>query len=182
MKKLISLLLVLVMVVSVAAGCKSEDTTPTTTAPTAPAIVNLTGTMEEVIAAIYEKHAAVQLPLMTMTLDLADLDALGYHTGLTSADKVSEIAISEPMMGQPYSLLLVRVKNAADANAIAQEMFEKIDTRKWVCMEADTKIAASYGDVAMFFMVNTEFKEQVTTATMMDAFKTVCGGDVTVIQ
>lgn len=187
MKKLISLLLVLIMVVSVAAGCKSEDTNATTTTPTtptttAPAVQNLTGTMEEVITAIYEKHAALQLPLMSMTLDLTDLDTLGYNTGLTSAEKISQVAISEPMMGQPYSLILVRVKDAADANAIAKEMFEKVDTRKWVCMEADTKTAASYGDVAMFFMVKTDFKDQVTTATMMDAFKAVCGGNVTVVE
>jgi hypothetical protein len=58
-------------------------------------------------------------------------------------------------------------------------MLEKIDNRKWVCMEADTEIAAYYGDVAMFFMVSSEFASQVTTATMMDAFKAVCGGTVT---
>ena len=180
MKRAIAMLLALVCVMGlVACGNNAQGGETTTTAAT---VENLTGTMEEVIAAIGEKHAAVELPLMTMPLDLTDLDGLTYNTGLTSADKLSEVAISEPMMGQPYSLVLVRVKDAADAEAVAKEMLEKIDNRKWVCMEADTEIAAYYGDVAMFFMVSSDFASQVTTATMLEAFKAVCPGEVTEVQ
>lgn len=179
MKKAIAMLLALVCVMGlVACGTNNQGGGETTAAK----VENLTGTMEEVIASINEKHAAVELPLMSMTLDLSDLDGLTYNTGLTSADKVAEAAVSEPMMGQPYSLVLVRVKDAADAEAVAKEMLEKIDTRKWVCMEADTKTAAYYGDVVMFFMVSSEFAAQATTATMLDAFKAVCPGQVTEVQ
>ena len=175
MKKMIAMLLAVVLVMGLVA-CGNNAGSAETTAAKAE---NLTGTMEEVIAAIQEKHAQMELPLMAMTLDLTDLDGLTYNTGLTSADKITEAAICEPMMGQPFSLVLVRVKDAADAESVAKEMLEKIDNRKWVCMEADTEIAAYYGDVAMFFMVNSEFASQVTTATMLDAFKAVCGGAVT---
>ena len=173
MKKIIALLLAMVMMMAfVACGEEKEET---------PKVENLTGTMEEVIASINEKHGAVELPLMTMTLDLTDMDAVTYNTALTSVDNVSDIAISEPMMGQPYSLVLVRTKDGADAKAVAEEMYNKIDTRKWVCMEADTKTAAYYGDVAMFFMVNSEFASQTDTNKMVEAFKAVCPGEVTVV-
>lgn len=178
MKKLIAMLLVLVIGVSlIACGNKTEETGKTED----PTIVNLTGTMEETINAINEKHAAMELPLMVMPLDLTDVEGFTYYTGLTTTDNITDAAICEPMMGQPYSLVLLRVKEGTDAQTVAKEMFDNIDMRKWVCMEADTKTAAAYGDVAMFFMVNTEFAEQVTTATMMDAFKAVCGEGVTVI-
>ena len=178
MKKLIAMLLVLVIGVSlIACGNKTEETGKTE----APTIVNLTGTMEETINAINEKHAAMELPLMVMPLDLTDVEGFTYYTGLTTTDNITDAAICEPMMGQPYSLVLLRVKEGTDAQTVAKEMFDNINMRKWVCMEADTKTAAAYGDVAMFFMVNTEFAEQVTTATMMDAFKAVCGEGVTVI-
>ena len=177
MKKLIALLLVLVMGVSLIACGKTEESGKTE----APEIVNLTGTMEETINAINEKHAAVELPLMVMPLDLTDVEGFTYYTGLTTTDNIVDAAFCEPMMGQPYSLVLLRVKEGVDAKTVAQEMYDKIDMRKWVCMEADTKTAAAYGDVAMFFMVNTEFAEQVTTTSMMDAFKAVCGEGVTVI-
>ena len=173
MKKLIALLLALcLMMAFVACGEKKEET---------PKVENLTGTMEEVIAAINEKHGAVELPLMTMTLDLADMDGVTYNTGLESVEGVSDIAISEPMMGQPYSLVLVRTKDGVSAEAVAKEMLEKINPRKWVCMEADTKTAAYYGDVAMFFMVSSEFASQTDTTKMVDAFKAVCPGEVTVV-
>lgn len=173
MKKIVALLLCLTLAVAmVACGNKEDKKT---------SAKNLEGTMEEVIASVQEAHGAVELPLMAMTLDLTDVDGLTYNTSLTSADKVKEIAVSEPMMGQPYSLVMVRANSADDAAAVAQEMYDNIDTRKWVCMEADTKVAAYYGDVAMFFMVSSDFAEQTTTDKMVGAFKTVCGGDVTVI-
>lgn len=171
MKKIIAMALVLVTVLALAA-CGGEK---------APKTENLTGTMEEVIASINEKHGAVELPLMTMTLDLSDMDGVTYNTGLQSVESVSDIAISEPMMGQPYSLVLVRTKDGVSAKAVAEEMYNKIDTRKWVCMEADTKTAAYYGDVAMFFMVSSEFAAQTDTAKMVEAFKAVCPGEVTVV-
>lgn len=175
MKKMIALLLVLTVALGMAAcGGKSggEQT----------AAENLQGSMEELITAINDKHAKVELPLMSMTLDLSDADAIAYNTGLSEADKITEAAVSEPMMGQPYSLVLVRVAEGTDAAAVAQEMFDNVDGRKWVCMEADTRIAASYGDVAMFFMVSSEFAEQVSTATMLEAFKSICSGEVKVID
>lgn len=173
MKKMIALLLCLALAgAMVACGTKEEKKD---------SVKNLEGTMEEVIASVQEAHGAVELPLMSMTLDLSDVDGLTYNTSLTSADKVKEIAISEPMMGQPYSLVMVRANSAEDAAAVAQEMYDNIDTRKWVCMEADTKVAAHYGDVAMFFMVSSDFAEQTTTDKMVGAFKTVCGEGVTVI-
>ena len=173
MKKFIALLLALcLMMAFVACGEKKDET---------PKVENLTGTMEEVITSINEKHGAVELPLMTMSLDLTDMDGVTYNTGLQSVESVSDIAISEPMMGQPYSLVLVRTKDGVSAKAVAEEMYNKIDTRKWVCMEADTKTAAYYGDVAMFFMVSSEFASQTDTTKMVEAFKAVCLGEVTVI-
>ena len=174
MKKLISMLLALTAVFTLAAGCTPANEQPA-------AVENLPGTMEEVIASVNEKLGTLELPLMTQTLELSDVDALTYNTGLTSADKITQVAVSEPMMGQPYSLVMVRVKDAGDAAAVAQEMYDKVDTRKWICMEADTKVAASYGDVAMFFMVGSSFAQQVSTARMVEAFQQVCGGKATVI-
>lgn len=172
MKKIITLVLAMVLALSMVA-CGGNN---------AAKVEPLTGTLEEIIASINEKHGAVELPLMSMALDLTDIDGLTYNTGLTSADKITEAAISEPMMGQPYSLVLVRVADAANAAEIAKQMLDNIDTRKWICMEADTKVAAYYGDVAMFFMVSSEFAEQTSTDKMLEAFKGICAGEVTVVE
>ena len=178
MKKIIAAALSLVLMLGLLAGCGAKEAAPETTAPQATMPnVDLMGLTE----LIYEKHAPVDLSLVNNTLDLANMDLVTANTGLTSVDKVSEIVVSETMMGQPYSLVLVKAKDAADAAEIAQEMFDNIDQRKWICMEADTKTAAYAGDVAMFFMVSSDFSDVATTESMMTAFKDAVGVAVTEI-
>lgn len=172
MKKLAVAILALIMTISFA-GCAGN--TPTEGA------AGFDGTMSALIDKIYENHKDIELSLITTEIDLTDGDMLSYQTGLSSDDPIAEAAISETMMGQPYSLVLVRAKSAADAAAIAQKMYDSIDTRKWICMEADTKTAAYCGDVAMFFMVDSAFADSVTTDSILDAFRTACTGEVSVI-
>lgn len=170
MKKLISLILVLVMVTSVMAGCGAKESTKV-----------LEGTMEENINKIAEK-VPVEFMSGVKTVDLADtseegLWAVTYNTGLENGDKLSDLAVFEPMMGSmAFSLVMARVKNAADAQAVAEEMSEKIDTRKWICVEADQKMVATYGDVVMLIMLDSSL--ELTTQSYVDAFKTVCGGEL----
>ncbi len=200
MKKLICSALALAMALSVLAGCGSKNSTTDTTAPanpsestTAPseAVADPTaeGTdapaaseLEAFIESIYAKHAPLEMPLMTMTLDLNEVEVLTSYTGLTSAEKLKEVAASEAMMGQAYSLVVAKVANKDDAASVAKEMFEKVDQRKWICVEADTKVAAYCGDIVMFFMVSSEFSDIITTSSVVEAFKTACGADVTVID
>ena len=85
------------------------------------------------------------------------------------------------MGSQAYSLVVARVKNAADAPEVARQMYDNVDTAKWICVSADTKTAAYSGDVVMLFMVGSQFAESATTDTMLEAFKTVCGGNMTVV-
>lgn len=170
MKKLFSILLSLGLLLSLV-GCAKEA------APQA----GPQGTPEEIIAKIYENHQSLLLKVMTMDIDLSDGDAVRYNTGLESGDKLSAASLSEAMMGQAYSLVVARVKDAADAPQVAKDIYDNVDTAKWICVNADTKTAAYCGDVVMFFMVGSQYAESATTDTILEAFKTVCGGNVTVI-
>ena len=112
-------------------------------------------------------------------MDLTDttedgLWAFKSYTGMEAMDKVTDIAVYESMMGaQAFSLVAVRVAEGNDAKAVAQEMSDNIDTRKWVCVGADEKIVAGYGDVVMLIMLDTglELKAQ----DYVDAFQAICG-------
>lgn len=171
MKKLMCVLLAVCLLMSFSACGKK------TTPAAAPE-----GTPEEIIGKIYENHQSLKLNVMSVQLDVADADAVSYNTGLPSGDKLSAACVSEPMISsQAYSLVVARVKNAADAPAVAKEMLDKVDTSKWICVTADTKTAAYCGDVVMLFMVDSQFAESATTQSILEAFKTVCGGNVTVV-
>ena len=45
--------------------------------------------------------------------------------------------VAEPMIGSiPFAITLLKVDASADANALAKEIKEKVDPRRWVCVEA----------------------------------------------
>ena len=195
MKK-IALILSLVLMLAACGTTAPETTAPETTTPvettpvetlpleTEPVIESepefvLTET-EELLNKIYE-HVTVELPLMTMPMDLTDEFTVAAFTGAASAEGMIEGAFNESMIGaQAYSLSLVKCESADKAAELAQTMFDNIDTRKWVCVEATEKQAVVCGDLAFFVMLNPEYG--VTSDAIVEAFTTVVGGEVTIIK
>ena len=174
MKKLFAAALSLVMMMSLLAACGTKA--PEETQVQIPDV-----DMATMVDDIYANHTEIDLPLMTNPIELSDPDMVLYNTGLSHVENVQEAVVSEAMMGQPYSLVLVKTKDAASAAAVAQEMFDNIDQRKWICVEADTKTVAYVADVVMLFMVNSDFSDTATTQSMVEAFQKTVGTDVTVI-
>ena len=166
MKKWISLLLVMCIALSLSA-CGRKKAMP------------LTGTMEENVNRIMEKNPAEFMGGL-MPIDLKDtseegLWALKNYTGLTSAEKITDVAVYEPMTGsQAFSLVLVRVADEKDAKIVAQQMKDNIDPRKWICAGADQVMAAGYGDTVLFIMLDSNLGK--TAQSYVDTFKEICGG------
>ena len=192
MKKTISMFLILALAIAALAGCSAgkpaETTAPATEAPTeAPTDAPkpaLEGTLEEMIDRIYAQQS-VEFMVGTMPLDLTDtsedgLWALKNGTGLDSAADITEAVTSEAMIGSiPYSLVLVRVADAANAQSVAETMKSGIDPRKWICVEADDLKVCGYGDAVMLVMIGSQYAENGLTAqSFVDAFETVCGGSL----
>lgn len=172
MKKFTALLLAAFILLT-AVGCAKKEPSA------APATIE--GTTAEIIDKIYANHKEVDLYLETLPLDVTDSNAVTYNTGLASGDKLSEGSISEAMMSQAYSLVVLRVKDAADAPQIAKDIYDNVDTRKWICVEADAKTVMYSGDVVVLFMVDSTFDDLATPASMQEAFKTVSGGNMTIV-
>ena len=139
-----------------------------------------TKTLSEIIDMIYEKKP-VEINVMTSSVDLTNADMLKYNTGLDSADKIKEAAVSEAMIGsQAYSLVLVRVNDSADAADVAQSMKDGINTAKWICVQADDLKVSAYNDLVLLIMVDSQLSDTVTSAEITDAFKEICGGTLSV--
>ena len=165
MKKFIALVLALVMAVAmVACGEKAADKAP------------LTGTMEENALKIMEL-APVEFMGGCIPVDLTDADSVKYFTGLQNADSITDVAVYEPMMGsQAFSLVMVRTAEGADSKAVAEEMKNGIDPRKWICVGADEVMAAGYSDTAMFIMLDSQLG--LSAQSYVDAFQEVCGAEL----
>jgi len=172
MKKFVSVILALSLVLYLAAcgGNKKEEAE-------APAL-SVEGTMEELLNKTIEQRP-VEFMGGVIPVDLTDssedgLWALKSYTGLEDAAKITEAAAFEPMMGSmAFSMVLVRVADAADSKTVAESMKSGIDTRKWICVEADDLKVAGFGDVVMLIMVNSD--SGMTAQSFVDAFSKVAG-------
>ena len=200
MKKLIAMLLALAMVFAMAAcgATENKETEPATEATTEATeivteevteeatedvaeeiveeedfVIELSA-METLLNSIVEVQP-VEFMGMAMPVDLTDVDALPYFTGLTSAEGVVEAAVFEPMIGSiAFSMVAVQVAEGTDAAAVAEAMKSGIDTRKWICVEANDLLVATSNDVALLIMVDSN--NGLTAQSFVDAFNTVVAG------
>ena len=174
MKKITALLLALILVLTMLVGCDTAAPAPDAAA------VGPDGTLEEILENIYAT-VKPEFDVITMPIDLSDADSVKYFTGLDASDKVEEALVSESALGaQAYSLVLVRVNDAADAAQVAEEMKVGIDPRKWICVGADDLRVAGAGDVVMLIMLSTEYADAITAEAVVTAFADLCGGSVSI--
>lgn len=198
MKKIIALLLAVLLIGAMAVGCSNTNTNETekpTVNQTEPTDkvetpseneteepsegegdfeVELSET-EALLTAIMEAQP-MQFPTMVMPVDMTDEFALGAYTGLETADHVVEASFCEAMMGsQAFSLVLVKVDDAANAEAIANDIFTKVNPRKWICVEADDLMVVATGDLVLLAMMDSEYAADATAQSTVDLFAQQCG-------
>lgn len=170
MKKLISIVLLAALLLC---GCTGKGAN----APGDSATVEMS--LEDIMDGIYAAHP-VELNVPTQSLDLTNEWIPSSFLGLETADGITEAIASEPMMGsQAYSLVLCRVADSAKTADTASQMLHGIDTRKWICVEADDLQVVYYGDVIMLIMVSSDLADVATSQEMVDAFSSVLGQSVT---
>ena len=71
-----------------------------------------------------------------------------------------------------YSLVLLRLKDAADAQTIADAMLENINPAKWVCVMANVQRVVAFDDKVLYVMANTEL---VDVDALVDALPDALG-------
>ena len=114
------------------------------------------------VDSIYEVYPVEIMMPQTRAIDLAEESWLKYNAGLTldQGALVDAGVLSESLTGsQAYSLVLLRLKDAADAPAIAEAMLENIDPAKWVCVVADVQRVVAFDDKVLYVMANRELAD-----------------------
>lgn len=175
MKKVLAISLALVLLVCFAA-CGGNTTK----------VEPYEGDLSAVIASIYEKQPVEFMVCEAMPVDLADAWSVQSYLGITADENATEGSIpqtgikeayfSESMIGaQAYSLVVARVEDAEKIEEIKKAMFEGIDTRKWICVEADQLRVVSCKDIIMLVMVSSQLAPGVADG-MVDAFGEIISG------
>ena len=133
--------------------------------------VNSAEDLTALVDKIYEGQTIEMPMLMNQPIDISDNDLVKSVTGLDNANDLEYVVSSEPMMSsQAYSLVLVKVKDGVDANAVAKAMNENVDVRKWICVSAEKVYTTTSGDVVCLVMSSEE-----RAKPMYDKFKALAG-------
>ena len=170
-KKVIIGLVMLLAVIAIVVGIIFMNNRPKEEAKTNTVKIEKAEDLSNLINEIY-KGKEENLPrLNTQIVDVNDAAAIKNATGLENGNDFEFVAISEPMISsQAYSLVLAKVKDNVNANNIAKEMSEKIDTRKWICVSAEKLYATNSGDIVCLVMSSEEWAKPV-----YDEFKKLAG-------
>lgn len=173
------LALICVMMLLFCTGCGGNSGNQSAGGNTDSGVVNgPDGALSDIVEQIYG-ITDPQIGVGTIEVDLSDADVVKMYTGLDSTDSIREAVASEPMISsQAYSLVLVRTNSAEDAATVAAEMKAGINPAKWICVEADDLQVVACGDVVLLIMVSSQLS--VTSQDIVDAFREVCGGTLTV--
>ena len=118
--------------------------------------------LSAMVDSIYEAYPVELMMMQTTAIDLNDEAWLTYNTGLDAeqAALVDAGVKSESMTGsQAYTLVLLRVKDAADAQTIADAMLDNMDPARWVCVMADKMRVATFDDKVLFVMTSSELTD-----------------------
>ena len=115
---------------------------------------NVEGTLEEIMAKVYEGIPEENLPMLT---DIpVDNESVEGFLGTTEVSYKEALA-KEPMISSiPHSVVLVRLNDAKDAKAAVEKIKASVNPRKWICVEASNVVVKSKGDLVILIMADTE--------------------------
>ncbi len=140
MKKIKRLSVLLVMLIGVVflTGCGNK---------------NVEGTLPEIMEKLYEGISEDEMPMMTENIELNDENFVNY--AFVDDVNYSEALVSESMItSTAHSVVLIRLEDAKDSEKVVEELKEKANPRKWICVEAENTYVLSKGDLVVLIMSN----------------------------
>lgn len=159
MKKIVSILVSALLVFSLV-GCSSSkiERDPV-----------LSEDLTKVLEKIYE----------TADLDKEFQESLKYYQTVELNEENIELYLEEtdvkfiegicsaPMMSSiPYELILLKLDENADVDAVKSAIKENANSKKWVCVEAEEVIVESIDNTVLFLMANEEVATPIKDAFM----------------
>ena len=117
--------------------------------------------LKDLVEEIYKEDKPFPT-LDTRIIDTSNSTDVQSVTGSDNGNDFEYLVVSEPMISsQAYSFVLGKVKSGVNADKVAEEMYNNIDPRKWICVSAEKVCATSSGDIAILIMTSKEKTEKV---------------------
>ena len=162
MKKSLTIIVIIVVIAAVIVGTKMFTNNEEVVLKSNFAPVENAAGLSTIIDNVYA-GISMEMPMVaTQEHDVTDSDTVTYVTGLENGEKLEYLVSSDPMMSsQAYSFVLAKVKEGINAEEVAKEMSDKIDTRKWICVSAEKLYATNSGDIVCLIMSSEELAKPI---------------------
>ena len=121
-------------------------------------VANVEGTLEELMAKVYEGIPAENLPmLMDIPVDSENVEGFLGTTEISYKEALAK----EPMISSiPHSVVLVRLNDAKDAETAVEKIKTSVNPRKWICVEASNVVVKNKGDLVVIIMSDSEMTSE----------------------
>lgn len=74
------------------------------------------------------------------------------------------------MGSQAFSLVLVKVDDVANVEAMAKAIQENVNPRKWICVNADDLMVVATGEYVLLAMMDSQYAADATAKSTTDLF------------
>lgn len=121
---------------------------------------NIEGNLEDIMEKVYAGIADDQKPMGLSNMEVTEETVEGF----LGTDKIEykEALASESMVGSiAHSVVLVRTKEGADVEKIKETIKDKVNPRKWICVEAEKVYVESKGDLIILIMSNKDLADDI---------------------
>ena len=118
---------------------------------------NVEGTLEEIMSKVYSTLGEDETPMMLTNTEITK-ENIEMYLG-TSDIEFEEALASESATGSiAHSVVLLRVKDNADVEAIKEKIEDNVNPRKWICVgvEEDDIVVENKGNLIILIMVSDE--------------------------
>lgn len=121
---------------------------------------NVQGSLEEIMNKVYASIPEEERPMMLTNTEVTKENVEMY---LGTADiEFEEALASESATGSiAHSVVLVRVKDNANVEAIKEKIENSINPRKWICVEAEEVEVESKGNLIILIMASEMNAEKI---------------------
>jgi len=146
MKKILFMLVALISIISLT-GCGEK---------------NVEGSLEEIMDKVYASIPEDERPMMLMNTEVTK-ENVEMYLGTKDIEYEEALASESGVGSIAHSVVLIRVKDNADVEAIKEKIEKNVDPRKWICVEAEEVEVESKGNLIILIMSSKTNTEKIET-------------------
>ena len=116
------------------------------------------GSLEDLMKGVYKELPEDKTPMMLMNTEVNE-ENVEYYLGTADIEYEEALASESGTGSIAHSVVLVRVKENANIEDIKTKIKDNVDSRKWICVQAEHVVVKNKGNLIILIMTNDGVEE-----------------------